>query len=69
VETGAPGDPSEALSLLIESGDDGGAWFPWASLSATDAERAADVAGLSLTDMWEDSGRWFVQLAKPPLSS
>jgi SAM-dependent methyltransferase len=69
VETVAPGDPSEALELFIESGDDGGAWFSWASLSATDAERVADVAGLSLTDRWEDSGRWFVELAKPPLAS
>jgi SAM-dependent methyltransferase len=65
VETGAPADPSEALELFIES-DDGGAWFSWASLSATDAESVAHLAGLTLTDQWEDSGRWFVQLDKAP---
>ena len=67
VETGAPGDPSEVLELFIESGEEGGAWFSWASLSATDAEFTADLAGLALTDLWEDSGRWFVQLDKPLL--
>jgi SAM-dependent methyltransferase len=69
VETGAPGDPSEALELFIEAGDEAGAWFSWASLSATDAEGVAHAAGLSVTDAWEDSGRWFVELAKPPLVS
>lgn len=69
VETGAPGDPSEVLELFIESGEDRGAWFVWASLSAADAEFVAGVVGLTLTDIWEDSGRWFVQLDKPPLVS
>jgi hypothetical protein len=69
VETGAPGDPSEVLELFIESGEDRGAWFAWASLSAADAELVADKARLALTDRWEDSGRWFVQLDKPPLVS
>ena len=69
VETGAPSDPSEVLELFIESGEKGGAWFSWASLSATDAELTADLAGLALTDLWEDSGRWFVQLDKPLLVS
>jgi SAM-dependent methyltransferase len=69
VETEAPGDPSGNLELFIESGNDGGAWFAWASLSATDAERKAALAGLSLSDVWEDSGRWFVQLEKPPIVS
>lgn len=64
VETGAPGDPSEPLDLYIESGHSGGSWFSWASLSAADAKSAANRAGLSLADLWEDSGRWFVQLDK-----
>jgi len=69
VETSAPGEPSEDLELFIESGEDSGSWFSWASLSAADAELVADVAGLALTDRWEDSGRWFVQLDKPLLLS
>ncbi len=67
VETAAPGDPSEALELFIESEKGRGEWFSWASLSADDAESSANRVGLLLTDLWEDSGRWFVQLDKPSL--
>ena len=69
IETGAPGDPSEAMDLFIESENGRGGWVPWASLSADDTEAAASRVGLLLSDLWEDSGRWFVQLDKPPLAT
>ena len=69
VETDAPDRPSEARELFIESGEGEGAWFSWASLSAADAQSVATLAVLLLADMWEDAGRWFVKLDKPPLAS
>jgi SAM-dependent methyltransferase len=62
VETGGPTEVSESLELFLESGRGNDAWFAWASLSVVDAAAASESTGLILTDKWEDSGRWFVQL-------
>jgi SAM-dependent methyltransferase len=64
VETSAPTEPSDVAYLVIESEDSAGAWFKWATLSASDAARAAGASGLRVTETWEDSGRWFTQLEK-----
>jgi SAM-dependent methyltransferase len=64
VETGAPTEPSEPMDLFIESPSDVGTWFAWATLSAVDAASVAQATGFRLSDLWEDSGRWFAQLDK-----
>jgi SAM-dependent methyltransferase len=64
VETGTPDEPTETLSLCIESETGEGNVFDWATLSASDAAPVAARSGFDLTDLWEDAGRWFVQLEK-----
>jgi SAM-dependent methyltransferase len=64
VETGTPDEPTETLSLYIESETGDGNVFEWATLSAFDAAPVAARSGFDLTDLWEDAGRWFVQLEK-----
>jgi SAM-dependent methyltransferase len=64
VETGTPAEPSETLSLCIESQTGEGDVFEWATLSASDVAQVAARSGFDLTDLWEDAGRWFAQLEK-----
>ena len=64
IETAAPNKPSENVQMSIESSAGSGSWFDWATLSASDAEMVALAAGFTLSELWEDSGRWFAQVDK-----
>ena len=65
VEVAAPGVGSTARELRLE--DEFGALsepFPWAEVGAGDVPRLASASGLALTESWNCSGRWFVELRR-----
>ena len=64
VETGTPDEPTDKLSMCIESESGEGTEFDWATLTASRRRPVATRSGFDLTDLWEDSGRWFAQLEK-----
>jgi SAM-dependent methyltransferase len=65
VEVALPDEPSEELIMEIEMDDGCNATFEWASLSASDMYAVAHASQFTLSDVWEDSGRWFAQLDLP----
>jgi SAM-dependent methyltransferase len=64
VETEPPEQRSERMTMVIQSESGPDSWFDWATVSASDSALVAREAHFDLADSWEDSGRWFVQLAK-----
>jgi SAM-dependent methyltransferase len=64
VETAAPDERSGRGQMVIESEVGADFSFDWATLSVADAWHVARAACFSVTDVWEDTGRWFAQLDK-----
>lgn len=65
VELDPPGTPSFAGPVRIETASGRCSdSFPWAHLSLDDVEPVGATAGLTVTEYWTDSGRWFASLAK-----
>jgi SAM-dependent methyltransferase len=63
VEVESPACASVDLEVRVERGNRVGSWFPWSRVAANDVEVLAQSAGLVLEELWQDSGRWFAQLA------
>ena len=39
-------------------------WFPWASIGADQITELGLNAGLAVTEVWTDAGRWFAALSR-----
>jgi SAM-dependent methyltransferase len=64
-EVAAPGSPTGALTVRLESADATTPWFPWATLAADAVPDLARVAGLRTVDLDTAGGRWFARLDRP----
>lgn len=62
VETGPPGTGTRSFPARLERGDECTDWFPWAQVDTDGIGEIAYDAGLSLTDLTTDDGRWFAEL-------
>lgn len=62
VEVEGPGETSQQVQLRLAFGAELGTPFPWARLAVQDIEAVAASAGLGMTEVWEESARWFVCL-------
>ncbi|QKW36375.1 methyltransferase domain-containing protein [Actinomadura sp. NAK00032] len=66
VEVDPPGAGSRVEPLRLRSGGAVGEWFTWARVSADAAGGLADACAATLTELWEEAGRWFVDLRTRP---
>ena len=64
VELDPPGTPSGKVQVRMEHAGHLSSWFPWAHLAVDQARGVAEIAGFSVTEIWEDSGRWFAALVR-----
>ncbi len=62
VQVEGPSERSSLLELRLATGDHVSAPFRWARLAVQDAGAVAGLAGLCVTQLWEEAGRWFVAL-------
>jgi SAM-dependent methyltransferase len=65
-EVGPPGTVSWRQPVRLRTSAGPGAWFPWAWIGADQVHRLGDAAGLRVTEIWTDSGRWFAALRGAP---
>jgi SAM-dependent methyltransferase len=63
VEVEGPGCARPGQQVRLEHGTRVGPWFPWAWVSVDELPMLATAAGLTVTDSWTQSGRWFAELA------
>ncbi|WP_188192868.1 class I SAM-dependent methyltransferase [Nonomuraea sp. SYSU D8015] len=61
-EVAPPGRRSTAERVRLRHGALAGAWFRWASVSASDVPALARTSGFTVTDRREQAGRWFTYL-------
>ncbi|MFI0374004.1 SAM-dependent methyltransferase [Actinomadura sp. 1N219] len=61
-EVDPPGGASRAEPLRLRSGRAVGEWFTWAHVPADAAAALAAACAATVTEMWEEAGRWFVAL-------
>ncbi|MFC4048228.1 class I SAM-dependent methyltransferase [Actinomadura syzygii] len=66
VEVDPPGSGSRTEPLRLRSGHAVGEWFAWAHVSADGADALAASCSAAVTERWEEAGRWFVSLGRPP---
>jgi len=59
VEVGAPGSPTDCLTVRVELADDHGPWFAWARVSADDIGATFLAAGLAPDSVGRRGDRWF----------
>jgi hypothetical protein len=62
VELEAPGSPSLQLTVRVEAGGRHGPWFNWSLVAADHIHALATATGWTVSDVWNDEGRWFAQL-------
>lgn len=62
VEIDPPGTGTRTLEARLERAGVAGPTFPWAVVDAAGLPSLAARAGLVVTDLWEEGGRWFSQL-------
>jgi SAM-dependent methyltransferase len=62
-EVGPPGTASWRHPVRLRTPAGPGGWFPWAWIGADQIEAAANAAGLRVSELWADSGRWFAALS------
>jgi SAM-dependent methyltransferase len=63
VEVEPPGVPMLCEQVRLRHGGILSDWFPWAWIGADQIGALALTAGLSVTETWTDSGRWFTVLS------
>lgn len=63
-EVGMPGAASWRQPVRLSTPSGAGTWFPWAWIGADQIGRIGDAAGLHVTEIWADSGRWFAALRR-----
>ncbi|GAA2584158.1 SAM-dependent methyltransferase [Actinomadura fulvescens] len=61
-EVTAPGSRSRVERVRLRTTQAVGEWFPWARVSADDVGVFAASAGASVSERWEEAGRWFASL-------
>jgi SAM-dependent methyltransferase len=66
VELGGPEEPTEAMLVRIETGNEISSWFPWARVSTGDVNGVARTAGFEVQSLWTAGGRWFARLGLSP---
>jgi SAM-dependent methyltransferase len=64
-EVAAPGSPTGALTVRLESADATTPWFPWATVAADALPDLARAAGLRAAGLDMSGGRWFARLERP----
>jgi SAM-dependent methyltransferase len=61
-EVADPGTPSTVDRVRLRHGDTLGAWFLWATVSASDLPGLADRTMFRVAECGEEAGRWFAVL-------
>ena len=69
-EVGAPGSPTDRLTVRVERGGHHGPWFPWARVSADHIDELFTAAGLEPDAVERHGHRWFARArcVAPPRS-
>jgi SAM-dependent methyltransferase len=62
VEVEPPGAPLLREQVRLRYGGSLSDWFPWACVGADQIGDLGLTAGLAVTEIWTDSGRWFAAL-------
>lgn len=63
-EVSRPGTDSSVHEARLELDGHHGPWFTWATVAVDDVAAVSHASGLAPTSVWEDGGRWFVQLER-----
>jgi SAM-dependent methyltransferase len=63
VEVEPPGAPMLVEQVRLRQGVTLSDWFPWAWIGADQIGDLGQTAGLAVTEIWTDSGRWFAALS------
>ena len=63
VEVEPPGAPLLRERVRLRHGGTLSDWFPWAWIGADQIGDLGQTAGLTVTEIWTDSGRWFAALS------
>jgi SAM-dependent methyltransferase len=63
IEVSPPGAVCRRELVRLRTDARPGEWFPWAWIDADRIGHLGAEAGLHTTEVWNDSGRWFVQLS------
>ena len=63
VEVEPPGAPLLVEQVRLRQGVTLSDWFPWAWIGADQIGDLGQTAGLTVTEIWTDSGRWFAALS------
>jgi SAM-dependent methyltransferase len=63
-EVGPPGTTSWRQPVRLRTPAGPGAWFPWAWTGADQIGTLGNSAGLRVTEIWTESGRWFAALGR-----
>jgi len=66
VEVEPPGSPLLCEQVRLRHGATLSDWFPWAWIGADQITSLGLAAGLTVTEIWTDSGRWFAALSPTP---
>lgn len=61
VELDPPGK-TRTVTVRLESGNRCGQWFWWAHVGADTIDTTAAPAGLQVSTLWTEAGRWFASL-------
>jgi len=64
VEVQPPGSPLAREQVRLRHEGTISEWFPWASIGADQIGRLGHEAGLVVTEIWTDAGRWFTALGR-----
>ncbi|MEV4678506.1 methyltransferase domain-containing protein [Actinomadura sp. NPDC049382] len=66
VEVDPPGAGSRIEPVRLRSEYTVGEWFTWARVSADAAGDLAAASAATVTELWEEAGRWFIALRARP---
>jgi SAM-dependent methyltransferase len=64
VEVEPPGAPLARDMVRLSHAGRCSSWFPWASIGADQISELGLRAGLAVTEVWTDAGRWFAALSR-----
>ena len=64
VEVEPPGAPLAKEMVRLSHQGRFSSWFPWASIGADQITELGLNAGLAVTEVWTDAGRWFAALSR-----
>jgi SAM-dependent methyltransferase len=64
VEVEPPGAPLAREMVRLSHAGRCSSWFPWATIGADQIGELSLNAGLAVTEVWTDAGRWFAALSR-----